>query len=122
MRDLKTPPAAVLRNEHGLGARVIQRTAEQLAARFSPERIASEILSSPQAAELRETLDHARERAAEMLGSLHLPQIPSRADLLAEAKVLFAKTTSMDDIVDRARELLLAAVGERLSGPAEQPA
>ncbi len=57
-----------------------------------------------------------------MLGALHLPQIPSRAELLAEAKVLFAKTTSLDDIVDRARELLLAAVGERLSGSVEQPA
>jgi stearoyl-CoA desaturase (delta-9 desaturase) len=122
VRDLKSPPAAVLRNEHGLGARVIQRTAEQLAARFSPERIASEILSAPQAAELRETLAHARERAAEMLGALHLPQIPSRAELLAEAKLLFAKTTSLDDIVDRARELLLAAVGERLASPVEQPA
>ena len=37
--DLKTPPAAVLRNEHRLGARVIERAAAQLAASFNPELI-----------------------------------------------------------------------------------
>src|SRR3954467_11609837 len=37
---LKTPPAEVLRNEQRLGSRVVNRAAEELAARFNPERIA----------------------------------------------------------------------------------
>ena len=38
--DLKSPPRELVRNEHRLGRRTIERTAEQLAARFSRERAA----------------------------------------------------------------------------------
>jgi hypothetical protein len=41
--DLKTPPYAVLRNEHQLGSRVIGRAAAQLAASFNPNHIAAAI-------------------------------------------------------------------------------
>jgi stearoyl-CoA desaturase (Delta-9 desaturase) len=44
--DLKLPPAEVLRNEQRLGARVIARAAEQLAAHFTPTRLTSEITSA----------------------------------------------------------------------------
>src|SRR3984893_7802028 len=44
--DLKSPPRAVMRNEHGLGSRALRRTAEQLAGRFNPEHIALAIKSS----------------------------------------------------------------------------
>jgi stearoyl-CoA desaturase (delta-9 desaturase) len=66
--DLKTPPEAVLRNEQRLGARVVNRAAEQLAASFD--------------------------------------RVPSRDELVAEARAKFARTASLDDIVDRAHELL----------------
>jgi stearoyl-CoA desaturase (delta-9 desaturase) len=36
--------------------------------------------------------------------------MPTRGQLLAEAQAMFAKTTSLDDIVDRAYELLVEAV------------
>src|ERR1700731_612376 len=39
--DLKTPPPAVVRNEHGLGSRVIGRAAAQLAESFNADRIAA---------------------------------------------------------------------------------
>jgi len=124
--DLKTPPEPVLRNEQRLGSRVIDRAAEQLAARLDPERIAQAITSAlhgPELAALQETLAQARDRAAEVLGSCHLPHLPSREECLAEARAMFAKTRSLDDIVDRAYERLLAAVGARLAGPLEpQPA
>ena len=58
--DLKTPPAEVLRNEQRLGSRVINRAAEQLVARFNPERIAlavSAALHSSELSALREALD-----------------------------------------------------------------
>src|SRR6266850_8267825 len=41
--DLKTPPAHVVRGEHRLGARVINRAAAQLAASFNSDWIAAAI-------------------------------------------------------------------------------
>ena len=39
-----------------------------------------------------------------------LPHMPTRDELLAEAQATFAKTMSLDDIVDRAYELLIESV------------
>jgi stearoyl-CoA desaturase (delta-9 desaturase) len=41
--------------------------------------------------------------------------MPSREQLVAEARAMFARTRSLDEIVDRAYELILAAVGSRLA-------
>jgi stearoyl-CoA desaturase (delta-9 desaturase) len=115
--DLKTPPVEVLRNEQRLGSRVINRAAEQLAAHFNSERIALAIGSAlhlPELSVLRDTLERARHSTAEVLSTLQLPQIPSRDEFLAQAKAMFARTPSLDDIVDRAYELLLASVGTQL--------
>jgi stearoyl-CoA desaturase (Delta-9 desaturase) len=118
--DLKTPPEQVLRNEQRLGSRVIKRAADQLAARFNSERIALAITSAlhgPQLSALQEALVRAHPRATEVLASVHLPHLPTREELLAEAKAMFAKTRSLDEIVDRAYELLLESVGPRLAAP-----
>ena len=118
--DLKTPPAQVLRNEQRLGARVIERAAEQLAARFNPERIALTIAAAlrwPELTALQDAVARAQHRTTEVLTSMHLPQLPSREAFLAEAKAMFAKTRSLDEIVDRAYDLLLAAVGTHLVAP-----
>ena len=115
--DLKVPPEQVLRNEHRLGARVINRAAERLAANFNSERIALAIASSlhaPELSALQETLVRAHHRTSEVLKNLHLPHVPSRDEFLREAKLMFARTRSLDEIVDRAFELLLASVGSRL--------
>ena len=118
--DLKTPPEPVLRNEQRLGAKVINRAAEELAASFNSERIAAAIaaaLHTPELSALQETVTRAHHRTAEMLKTLHVPHIPSREEFLSEAKAMFARTSSLDEIVDRARELLLASVGARLMAP-----
>jgi stearoyl-CoA desaturase (delta-9 desaturase) len=118
--DLKTPPEQVLRNEQRLGSRVIKRAADQLAARFNSERIAAAITSAlhgPQLSALQEALVRAHHRATAVLATTHLPPMPTREHLLAEAKAMFAKTRSLDEIVDRAYELLLESVGKRLAGP-----
>ncbi len=115
--DLKTPPAHVLRNEQKLGARIVNRAAEQLAARFNSERIAMAIaatLHGPALSSLQESLARASERTTEVLSTWHLPQMPSRYEVLAQAKAMFARTISLDEIVDRAYELVLASVGTRL--------
>jgi len=116
--DLKTPPEQVLRNEQRLGARVIHRAAEELVAHFNPERIALAITSTlhtPELTALQESLVRARHRTSEVLQNLHLPHIPSRDEFVREAKAKFVRTRSLEEIVDRAHELLLAAVGTRLA-------
>jgi len=121
VRDMKKPPERVLRNEQRLGARIIERTAEQLAGRFHPERIAQAAASALHAHELsalREALAQARQRPAEILAHLHLPHLPSRAELMAQARLMFARTPSLDEIVDRSHERLLAAIGKQLAAPA----
>jgi stearoyl-CoA desaturase (delta-9 desaturase) len=120
--DLKTPPEQVLRNEQRLGARVINRAAEQLAAHFNTERIALAITAALHGAELyalRERLARAQDRATEMLATLQVSQMPTREDLSAAAKAMFARTPSLDEIADRAYELLLASVGRSLAAPIE---
>src|SRR5215469_13169946 len=65
--DLKSPPAAVLRNEHRLGSRVINRAAAQLAESFQPDGIAAAIGAALDVASLsvlREKLSETQHRAA----------------------------------------------------------
>ncbi|HZP77906.1 MAG TPA: acyl-CoA desaturase [Pseudolabrys sp.] len=123
--DLKMPPREVVRNEQRLGSRVVTRAAEQLAAHFNSERIALAIataLHGPELSVLQERLTRAQHRATEVLSSVHLPQIPSREEVVARARAMFAKSPSLDDIVDRAYELLLSSIGTRLATPATRPA
>ena len=122
--DLKRPPEAVLRNEQRLGSRVIDRAARQLAASFNADRIAAVIasaLASASLTALQEQLSATQRRAADVLANLHLPHLPTRADILAQAMAMYASTPSLEDIVDRAHALILDAVGARLC-PAALPA
>jgi len=115
--DLKSPPAAVLRNEHRLGSRVINRAAAQLAESFYPDRIAVAIgnaLDGSSLTALREKLSATQQRAANVLANLHLPHLPTRNEVLDRATAMFARTPSVDDIVDQAHARILDAIGARL--------
>ncbi len=115
--NLKTPPEQVLRNEQRLGVKAIDYAAEELLARFNTERIAAAIaaaLHTPELSTLRETLSRAGHRTTELLRTLPVPHIPSRDEIMHEAKAMFT-TKSLDEIVDRAHELLVAALGARLA-------
>src|SRR5262249_3280128 len=104
-------------NEQRLGARVINRAAAQLAGHFNSARIALAVASAldlSQLSALQTALLAAQHRAAEVLASLHLPHLPSPAEILAQATAMFAKTPSIDDIVDHAYQLVLDAVGAEL--------
>jgi stearoyl-CoA desaturase (Delta-9 desaturase) len=117
VHGLKTPPKHVLRNEHRLGSKMLDRAAEQLAGRFNAERIAKSITASLHVQELlalHERLGCAHSRAGEILATLNVPSIPKRDDLFVEANVVFVKTRSLDDIVDRAQNLIYSAIGMHL--------
>ncbi len=114
--DLRSPPADVLRNEQRLGSRVVNRAAEQLVSRFNPDQIAvavSSALHSSELSALREALGRVRYQTAE-LPALLLSRIPTRDELREQATIMFARTRSLDEIVDRAHQLLLKAVGSQL--------
>lgn len=108
--DLKCPPRQVLLNEQRLGARAIRRTAEQLAARFIPEAVAQAI--KLEGTESSDALIPLRGRV-----DYHMRYLPNRDQLLAEARVMFAKTRSLNDIVDRAYELIVDSVVTCLAIP-----
>jgi stearoyl-CoA desaturase (delta-9 desaturase) len=114
--DLRSPPADVLRNEARLGSRVVNRAAEQLVSGFNPEQIAlavSSALHSSELTALRETLGRVRDQTTELPAWL-LTKIPTRDELREQATLMFARTRSLDEIVDRAHQLLLNAIGSRL--------
>jgi stearoyl-CoA desaturase (delta-9 desaturase) len=115
--DLKTPPLSVLRNEHRLGSRVIDRAAAQLSASFNPEQIALAVASALQTSQLaafQDKVSATQYGAAEMLASLHVPLLPTRNDILARGRAMFASTPSIEQITDRAHTFLLNAISERL--------
>jgi stearoyl-CoA desaturase (delta-9 desaturase) len=115
--DLKTPPDAVLRNEQRLGSRVIDRAARQLATSFDCDRIALALASSLDGSfykTLQQRLASAQHQAAEILANARLPHLPTRAEIRARAQATLSATASFEDIVDRAHNVLLEAVGARL--------
>lgn len=112
--DLKTPPEAVLKNEQQLGARVVDRAAAELVATFNVDRIAAALNASPALAAVHERVAAAQHKAADVLASVHLPHVPTREELRAKASSMFAKTRSMEDIVERAHRMILDAVCARL--------
>jgi stearoyl-CoA desaturase (Delta-9 desaturase) len=48
------------------------------------------------------------------LANLHLPHVPTHNEVLSRATAMFARTPSIDDIVDQAHALILDATGARL--------
>jgi len=112
--DLKTPPEAVLKNEQQLGARVVDRAAAELVATFNVDRIAAALHASPALAAVHDRIAAAQHKAADVLASVHLPHVPTREELRAKASSMFAKTRSMEEIVERAHRMILDAVCARL--------
>jgi stearoyl-CoA desaturase (Delta-9 desaturase) len=116
--DLKVPPAAVRRNEHRLGSRVVERAAARLAASFDLDLIVGAIASACAGSALsaiQEKLVGTQHSAADVLAGLHLPQMPTRHDIVARALAMFAETPSMEAIVSRAQAVILDAICVRLS-------
>ena len=104
---------------------MIERAATQLAAHFNSEAIALTIRSAlhgPQLSALQEALVRAGQRTSEAVTQLHLPHIPSREEFSAQARAMFARTPSLDEIVDRAYLLLLSSVGAHLAAAMETSA
>ena len=115
--DLKTPPVAVRLNEYRLGSRVIERAAAQLAGSFDTELIVRAIASAYAGSGLptiQDKLAQAQNRATDVLAGLHLPQLPTRHEIVSRAAAMFAETPSMEAIVNRAQGVILDTICARL--------
>jgi stearoyl-CoA desaturase (Delta-9 desaturase) len=115
--DLKTPPAAVRLNENRLGSRVIERAAAQLAGSFDTERIVWAIASACAGSSLsaiQDKLVQAQNCTADVLAGLHLPQLPTRHEIVSRAMAMFTETPSMEAIVNRAQAVILDTICVRL--------
>jgi hypothetical protein len=92
---------------------VLHRCAQQLAARFHSEQIALAIASEVNG-RLRTRLQDALLWMTEVVAKAQTAHMPSRDKFLAKAKAMFA-TSSLDDIVDQAYELLFASVRAKVA-------
>jgi stearoyl-CoA desaturase (delta-9 desaturase) len=91
--NLKFPPQAVVRNEHRLGSRIVSRAATQLAESFPPGcRTATKPCPAAQGALV---VSEPSELVARSWP-------PHRDEIHRRAIKMFAKTSSMDDIVEMA--------------------
>ena len=127
--ELRAPPKEVIENERKLGRKVLENVAVQLAATVPVTRLANELRTrweeSPSWEDLqriaREARHDAEARVAAYLEQHPLPEFPSAEELAQRARVMFADTPSMDEVVERARELVLEAVSAHLL-PMSEPA
>jgi len=125
--DLRDPPKDVVKGERAPGRAVVEKVARQLAATFPVEKWSGQLqelcAQAPTLHELRERLRAAGGRAEAILAELqsHLPQlppIPTVEEIRARALEMYEHSPSLDRVVERAREILLQKLVDRLM---EQP-
>jgi stearoyl-CoA desaturase (delta-9 desaturase) len=117
--ELGEPPAEVVRNECRLGAAAVEKVARQLAAAFPADRIAAQVhaalAGAPQMDDVRAALRNAQTHAAAALAGVHLPELPTFEEVRQYAERTLARTPSLDQIAERARQLVVEAVCARLA-------
>jgi stearoyl-CoA desaturase (Delta-9 desaturase) len=116
--DLHVPPKAVVRGEHQLGRRVINKVGCQLAASFPVSLIANQALEAlaraPNWAELKARILSARVQPEAFWTEIHLPQVPPLDEVRRYARARLVPTPSLDAIALSARQRLLERVYSQL--------
>jgi stearoyl-CoA desaturase (delta-9 desaturase) len=123
--DLRAPPEAVRAGDRKLGRKVVEKVAREVAESFPVESIARDLQSTWQArpalAEFRVRFDRTRVEAAQSfqrvrdealayLRDLHLPEIPSLSEIRGRIAAQYQDSSSLDEIAERAREILLERI------------
>ena len=128
--DLRSPPEEVLAGDRHLPRPVVERVAQQLAASFRLEEISGQAqrFIATELTGLERGLGNLRERGAEgrarleeLLTEVQLPELPTLEALRERARETLAHTPSLDDIVVRAREILVEGLFENWQMPAGDP-
>jgi stearoyl-CoA desaturase (delta-9 desaturase) len=117
--DLRDPPPEVVRGERAAGRAVVEKVARQLAASFPIEKLSAQLRDvhahAPGLAELRERVRAAGGRAEHLLSELqlhipHMPHLPTVDEIRSRALEMYAQSPSLDEVVERAREILIQTV------------
>ncbi len=116
--DLREPPAAIVRGESPVGRKVVEKVAQDLASSISVEAIVARVKESWNESitfeELAERAQKAREQVEEGLAELSLAYLPTIPELRERAEEMFQESPSLDEIVNRAHQLLQRAVATRV--------
>src|SRR4029434_8537914 len=98
-------------------SRRVLRAPDHAPASFNVDRLPAVVtsaLASANVVALQEQISATQRRAADVLANLHLPEVPTRPEILHRALAMYAGTPSIEDIVDRAHALILEAISARL--------
>ncbi len=128
--DLRAPPREVVDNARPLGRKTLESVASQVAATVPVGTMVEELKARwhqlPGLEEIRASAQKAREdaeaRLEEYLESLSLLDLPTVEELKARARGMFAESPSLDEVAQRAREMILEAFSAHLLEPAPQGA
>jgi stearoyl-CoA desaturase (delta-9 desaturase) len=116
--DLHVPPTAVMRGEHKLGCRVINKVGCQLAASFPVDLLARQvseaIARAPACAELEARILSAERRPEAFWAEVDVPQVPTLEEVRHYARAQLAQTPSLNEIALSTRKRLLELVYLRL--------
>ena len=116
--DLRAPPESIVRGESPVGRKVIEKVAGELAATFRVEGIAQSVrdawADSTAWEDLQVKARRTRGQVEERLAELSVPHLPTIPELREKAEEMFQESPSLDMIVNRAHEILAAAVAAHL--------
>jgi stearoyl-CoA desaturase (delta-9 desaturase) len=117
--DLHVPPKAVVRAEHKLGRRVINKVGSQLAASFRVDllaRQASEALGrAPDSAGLKVRILSAEMPPEAFWAEIDLPQVPTLEEVRDYVRARLAQTPSLNEIALSTRQRLLELMYQQLT-------
>lgn len=114
--DLQTPPRRVVRSEQRLRRAVIEKAARELALSFKTDEIAAELRAFFEKSQMQldQKAESLRAELAARLEKIDLNAMPSLADFRARATAMFARTPSLNDIADRAHQMVIETLCEEL--------
>jgi stearoyl-CoA desaturase (delta-9 desaturase) len=122
--DLRLPSARAMRAGEKLTPAVVERAAGLLASSFSVERIAADLrarlqhdishLSESWHRQMDGKVEAVRHEMEDLIHSVHLPAMPSLAELRSKATAMYAHTPSLNDIVERTRQMLVEKVRDEV--------
>ncbi|MEN3950478.1 acyl-CoA desaturase [Iodidimonas sp. SYSU 1G8] len=124
--DLRLPSARAIEYGQKLPKAVVEKAAGQLAASFPVAPIAADLRARLQHdlaemmerwhRQLDEKVETIRHDLDELFHAIHIPAMPTVAELRDKASGMFAHSPCMNDIVERTRQILLEGVRDELLG------
>ena len=118
--DLRAPPEALLTGEQKVGRKVIEKVAREIAETFPAEAMARELKAALDRGthgleELGTRLAKTRDEALAAFREMHLPGIPTVAEVRKRIAERYIDSPTLDEIAERAREILFERILSHLS-------